>query len=124
MVLADYHHGANHVAQCKHPRPAHTRNMTVNEFNKMYILYNKENKKKNIERTCFGEGNIVITISLVSETSKGDSFVRIPFSENNFMTLGLLVDRKTESKHLWSTHSFANKLPKDKLDHGTTRYNQ
>lgn len=84
------------------------------------ITKRTRNEEWNPELTCFGEGNMVITTSLVSVTSKGDSFVRIPFSENIFMTLGLLVDKKgTEALH-GQGKIFANKILKNKLDQRNT----
>lgn len=43
-----------------------------------------------LKLTWDDDGNIVITTSLALATSTGDSFVRIPFSENIVMTSWLL----------------------------------
>ena len=79
----------------------------MNLFDPKHASDNRLKIESNL--TCFGEGNIVITTSLASVTSNGDSFVRIPLSENNFMALGLLMymERKVDNKHIFYQLKFS-----------------
>ena len=63
--------------------------MQIIELNRC-IKREKEWNYRSIKLTWDEEGNIVITTSLASATSKGVSFVGTPMSENFFMALQFL----------------------------------